>query len=125
MATPGATITGTDQMPHRPADTGGSRPVLLELFQDAVAERDNLSLELEMTRIALRETEDRLMEMENQLTLEIQASQAATASHQKSEAQTYEMGRRLAVAQMRRLEAEKLLLEKTLAERRMMLESAE
>ncbi|MFT5057402.1 MAG: hypothetical protein ACI89E_000166 [Planctomycetota bacterium] len=111
-------VTDAGNMPHRPADAGGSRPVLLELFQEAIAERDNLGLELEMTREALRETEDRLMEMEIQLTLELKAGQAAKESFEKSEAQTYEMGRRLAVAQMRRLEAEKLLLEKTLAERR-------
>ena len=122
----GPTVTDTGDMPHRPTDAGGSRPVLLELFQEAVAERDNLSLELEMTRVALRETEDRLMEMENQLMAEMKSGQAAKAGWEKAEGQTYEMGRRLAVAQMRRLEAEKLLLEKTLAERRnMVVEAAE
>lgn len=121
----GPKVTETGDMPHRPAEAGGTRPVLLELFQEAVAERDNLSLELEMTRVALRETEDRLMGMEDQLMDEMQASQAAKVSLDKAEEQTYEMGRRLAVAQMRRLEAEKLLLEKTLAERRNMMEKAE
>ncbi|MDF1839110.1 MAG: hypothetical protein P1V35_14680 [Planctomycetota bacterium] len=126
MPVQGPTVTDTGDMPHRPTDAGGSRPVLLELFQEAVAERDNLGLELEMTRAALRETEDRLMEMENQLMAEMQAGQAAKATAEKAEGQTYEMGRRLAVAQMRRLEAEKLLLEKTLAERRnMVVEAAE
>jgi hypothetical protein len=120
--TPGAgpIISNTEDMPHRPVDAGGSRPVLLELFQEAIAERDNLSLELEVSREALRETEDRLFEMENQLATELQAGQAAKASQEQAEAQMFEMGRRLAVAQMRRLEAEKLLLEKTLAERRNM-----
>ncbi len=121
----GPTVTETGNMPHRPAEAGGSRPVLLELYQEAVAARDNLSLELEMTRVALRETEDRLMGMEIQLTTEMQNGQAAQDKLAKAEEQMYEMGRRLAVAQMRRLEAEKLLLEKTLAERRKMLESTE
>ncbi len=126
QAAQGPVITDTGDMPHRPTDAGGSRPVLLELFQEAVAERDNLGLELEMTRVALRETEDRLMEMENQLMAEMQSGQKAKEGWEKAESQTYEMGRRLAVAQMRRLEAEKLLLEKTLAERRnMVVEAAE
>ncbi|MCA9002839.1 MAG: hypothetical protein KDB61_13025 [Planctomycetes bacterium] len=115
---PTPTVTSTEDMPHRPVDAGGSRPVLLELFQEAIAERDNLKVELDVAREALMETEDRLLEMEAQLTAELQAGQAAKVAQEKAEAQMFEMGKRLAVAQMRRLEAEKLLLEKTLAERR-------
>ena len=119
------TVSPTEQMPHRPEESGGSRPVLLELYQDVVAEREELAIQLEITQKAMRDTEDRNKDLETRLTEEITSREQSEATRKEAEGHMYEMGRRLAVAQMRRLEAEKLLLEKTLAERRKLAESSQ
>ncbi len=122
---PQATITATEDMPHRPQDAVGSRPVLLELYQTVVTEKEALEFQLEATQEALQSTEDRMFDLEKRLEEEIRAREAADQSRKQFEEQVFEIGRRLSVAQMRRLEAEKLLLEKTLAERRQLAEEGQ
>ncbi|MEZ5973477.1 MAG: hypothetical protein R3F17_01420 [Planctomycetota bacterium] len=122
---PQPAVTATEGMPHRPEEASGSRPVLLELYQEVVSERENLALQLEVTQDALKSCEDRILDLEQRMQAEIEARTSADAAKEEALAQSADLGRRLAVAQMRRLEAEKMLLEKTLAERRKLAESAE
>ncbi|HPF13119.1 MAG: hypothetical protein H6830_09440 [Planctomycetes bacterium] len=118
-------VSSTTEMPHRPDETAGSRPVLLEMYQEVVSQKEGLESELQATQQALNATEDRMVDLEKRLEEEIRSRAAADQARLESENQAFEMGRRLAVAQMRRLEAEKLLLEKTLGERRKMAENAQ
>ena len=125
QAGPQAQVSPTEDMPHRPQDAVGSRPVLLELYQEVVTEKEALQFQLDATDQALKSTEDRMFDLEKRLEDEIRAREAAEVARREFEAQMFDIGRRLSVAQMRRLEAEKLLLEKTLAERRQMAEDGQ
>lgn len=122
---PQTVVADTEDMPHRPQDAVGSRPVLLELYQTVVTEKEALEFQLEATQEALQSTEDRMFDLEKRLEEEIRAREASELARQQFEEQVFEIGRRLSVAQMRRLEAEKLLLEKTLAERRQLAEEGQ
>ena len=122
---PQPVVSDTEDMPHRPQDAVGSRPVLLELYQTVMTEKEALEFQLEATQEALQSTEDRMFDLEKRLEDEIRAREAAELARQQAQDQVFEFGKRLSVAQMRRLEAEKLLLEKTLAERRQLAEEGQ
>ncbi len=115
-------VSATDAMPHRPTETVGSRPALLEMYQEVISEKEQLQMQVFELQQALHSSEDRILELDQRMQVEIEGRVLAEQTSTNSQAQAVEMGRRLAVAQMRRLEAEKMLLEKTLAERRKLAE---
>lgn len=95
-----------------------TRWTLLEKYQSALAEKEQLTFELQAITNALRESEER------------EATSAATVEHLKKQLidmnargealanQNLELAERLATAQIRRLQSEKLLLEAKLDWRR-------
>jgi hypothetical protein len=96
----------------------GTRWTLLEKYQSVLAEKEQLSFELQAITNALRESEER------------ETTAAATVDHLKKQLidmngrgealanQNMELAERLATAQIRRLQSEKLLLEAKLDWRR-------
>lgn len=96
------------------ADEGGSRLYLLELYQEAIEQKEELAFEnsrqaqaLDLALVRERELEGRLRALEDEnSTLRDSAVQL--------EKTNIELAERLTTAQIRRLEAEKMLLEATL-----------
>ncbi len=96
----------------------GGRMYLLELYQQVIDERDGLAQEvaslnadLQQARTALADSQARAAGLEARV-------QELDARRQALEAETLELAGRLTTAQIRRLQAEKLLLEARIAERR-------
>lgn len=94
----------------------GGRMYILELYQNVIEERDVLSHEvlalgdeLERARQALLSADQRGMELETRLA-------AAAEENQRLAAENVDLAGRLTTAQIRRLQAEKILLEQRLAE---------
>ena len=108
---PGGVERRTKPIDRTIDDGGGSRLVLLELYQQAVEERDELLLELEALDRALDLGEERTRGVENQLAAMLSANQALEERMLALEAENTEVAARLATAQIRRLEAEKAWLE--------------
>lgn len=111
------TVTN-DSLNHSPDSAGGSRPVLLELYQEAVNDREYLEMELALVneeRAGFLSEEKRLAGMLEELRTMVAGLEAENKTLEK---QTFELGERLATAQLRRLEAEKALLEQSVAARK-------
>jgi len=93
----------------------GSRPYMLELYQSVIEQNEELVAEVESLTAALRaEREERQAVDAGRDGLE----QEVRALEQRLEElglQNLDLARRLTTAQIRRLEAEKLLLETTIA----------
>jgi len=94
----------------------GGRMYILELYQSVIEERDMLSLEvdaltdeLERARQALIGADQRNAELEGRL-------QTAAEENRRLREENVELAGRLTTAQIRRLQAEKILLEQRLAE---------
>lgn len=116
-ASPSGVIT-TTAVPARDLSSRdeGTRPYLLELYQASVERNDELQLEVELlTRQLQKSHEEHQAETAHAQELEgrVQELQARVA---ELDAQAVELAARLTTAQIRRLEAEKLLLETTLRE---------
>ncbi len=91
--------------------SGGSRMVLLELYQQSVEEREGLALQVEAQDAALEMAERRYLDMAQRLS-DLEASYGQlfaekTAVEQEAQA----LAARLTTAQIRRLEAEKVWLQ--------------
>ena len=97
-------------------DTGGSRLVLLELYNQAVQERDEYLLEVEAQNRQLELCAGRNAELERRMG-ELQAAfDALGAKLAALEQENQDLAARLALAQVRRLEAEKAWLESAIAQ---------
>jgi hypothetical protein len=111
---PAASVTTADAIGRDLGAKEGSRPYLLELYQQAIEQKEALALEVSALHAALEEADHRQLELETDnegLKQRIrQIEQRVTAL----EADKLDLAGRLATAQIRRLEAEKLLLETTL-----------
>lgn len=113
------TTPGSDNAPvHDIQRTGEGRMYILELYQNVIEERDTLTLEvrglngeLDRTRTALVEADVRIANLEAQVT-------TFEARLQSLEAENMDLAGRLTTAQIRRLQAEKILLEIRLEESR-------
>ncbi|MEM1449992.1 MAG: hypothetical protein AAF957_05690 [Planctomycetota bacterium] len=98
---------------------GGSRSMLLDLYTEAVEEREELTRANGDLQTALEISEERAAELEQQLqSLQVHFDELGTAK-QQVEQQSFDLAARLATAQIARLEAERALLEATLEWRRM------
>ena len=105
---------GQETIGHPLEESGGSRLVLLDLYQIAVDERDELTLEVGALNDRIDHERQRYVELQRRLH-ELEATHEATRLEQRGLAeQNLELAGRLTMAQIRRLEAEKLLLESTL-----------
>jgi hypothetical protein len=98
------------------AGNQGGRMYILELYQGVIEERDQLALEvetlgaeIERARAALAAADQRIAELEAALA-------TAGAENQRQRTENVDLAGRLATAQIRRLQAEKILLELRLAE---------
>jgi hypothetical protein len=97
---------------------GGGRMYILELYQSVIEERDSLSAEvaaltteLERMRQTLLDADTRITELEGQI-------ESLTIERQQLIDDNLDLAARLTTAQIRRLQTERILLEKTLAELR-------
>mgnify|MGYP001826267305 CR=1 FL=1 len=98
---------------------GGSRSLLLDLYHEAIEDREQLTRANEDLQAALEMSENRANGLDEQLrSLQIQFDQLGTEKTQL-EQQSFDLAARLATAQIARLEAERALLEATLQWRRM------
>jgi predicted nuclease with TOPRIM domain len=91
--------------------SGGSRLVLLELYQQTVEEREEFALRVEAQDAALEEADRRYQDLERHF-VELQGGYEALRSEKAQvEQECRELGARLTTAQIRRLQAEKAWLE--------------
>ncbi len=110
----GSVTTAEGVAQHGPDAEDGSRPYLLELYQSAVDQKEKLELEVTALHRQIEDAGQQLsaQEVENDaLALRVRALETEAAGR---EGENLELAARLATAQIRRLEAEKLLLETTL-----------
>lgn len=97
----------------------GTRSTLLELYQAALSEKEQLTFELQAMTAALKQSEGRESRT-GTLVAELKKQLAEMNGRGEQLAgQNMELAERLATAQIRRLQAEKLLLEAKLDGRRM------
>ena len=123
----GASTPGSVTMSAKPINGGidvdgpggGSRSLLLDLYTEAVEEREDLKRANSDLQVALEMSETRSMELQQQLT-GLQGEYDQMGMHKDQvEQQSFDLAARLATAQIARLEAERALLEATLEWRRM------
>lgn len=107
----GVTVVSDDPLGHGLEGQRGSRLVLLDLYQKAVDERDELLLEVESQHEMLSAADTRIMALEAQNARIQTQLDAATLERNSLEGQTHDLAERLVTAQMKRLEAEKRYLE--------------
>jgi hypothetical protein len=93
----------------------GGRLTILELYQKTLDERDALVRELEVVRAELDQTRRALDESQRRAEQLQQHSSADDQETQRLRAENLELAARLATAHIRRMEAEKELLETKLA----------
>lgn len=98
--------------PSHSLDSGdGSRMYILELYQQAIDEKEALEIEVRALGAALDKANDAI-EQEAMRVAELQKfSEGLQADVSRLESEGMELAERLTTAQIRRLEAEKLLLE--------------
>lgn len=105
-------VSSTTNPPDRALeDSGGSRLVLLELYNQAVQERDSYLLEIEAQNRHLELAAGERAELERRIAELQDAYDALGAEKRALEDQNQDLATRLATAQVRRLEAEKARLE--------------
>ena len=92
-------------------EQGGSRFVLLELYSQAVQERDEYLLEIDAQNEVIAQAEERYAELELRHAELAAANDALAAEKAQLQAENQDLAARLATAQIRRLEAEKAWLE--------------
>lgn len=100
--------------PQRNREVGedtGSRMYLLERFQETVEENESLQFEVQGLAAALEKTEARVAELETQLSELQQGYDARGAEVESLKNDNLALAERLTTAQIRRLQAEKLLIE--------------
>ena len=96
--------------------TGEGRMYILELYQNVIEERDNLTLEVSALNTELNRTRTALVEADARISaLEANAT-SLSAEKLSLEEENMALAGRLTTAQIRRLQAEKILLEIRLEE---------
>jgi hypothetical protein len=107
-------VTANPDLGHAVQPGDGSRLYLLELYQQAMDSNDALAREVTNLNAAIEVTEARNTELIAERD-DVRAKLATlTEERAHAEAQNLELAGRLTTAQIRRLEAEKLLLEATI-----------
>lgn len=111
-STPAGIVERTDEpLGHRLEEPAVNRLVLLDLYQQAVQERDGYLIQVEAGNSALERAEMRYRDLE-QRQLELQAAFDQLGVEKSGlEARNLELAGTLTTAQIRRLEAERVWLE--------------
>lgn len=116
---PGSVVSTSAPINGGVDENGGTRPLLVNLYGDAVAERDELLTANQDLHAALENSETRAADFEQRL-LALQAQfDALGTERQDADQRNFDLAARLATAQIARLEAERALLEATIEWRRM------
>lgn len=95
----------------------GSRWTLLEQYQEAVEEREELEIEVQGLNAALDRGEEQELELLTELDQLRELMARYESRIEQLEGETVELAARLTTAQIRRLQAEKLLLESKLLDK--------
>lgn len=104
-------VTRNDVLAHEMQPTATGRMYILELYQQAIDDRDALELEVGSLRNALEQRDAANQSLRAKL-VETEADVSSKADEiQKLLEENQELAARLATAQIRRLEAERMLLE--------------
>ena len=115
----GGTVDPDRRPTHDIDSPDGSRMYILELYQEAIDSKESLELEVEALNAALDKANDVISQNEGRIT-ELQALlESMRADVIRLQAEGDDLASRLTTAQIRRLEAEKLLLEAKLEWRRL------
>jgi regulator of replication initiation timing len=101
------------------------RMVLLELYQNVIEERDALSLEVTALRAELEKAQAAQRAAEAEALAQTSKVEVLEVERDRLTAEGLELAGRLTTAQIRRLQAEKLLLEHKIAEQRSRVASAQ
>jgi hypothetical protein len=104
-------ITTTGEPTRDVASHAGSRMYLLDLYQKAMDEKDALSLEVKGLGSALSQEQGALEAMTKERDALAAKLQQMQGDNERFAAENADLAARLTTAQIRRLEAEKLLLE--------------
>ncbi|MCC6406158.1 MAG: hypothetical protein IT453_03255 [Planctomycetes bacterium] len=96
-------------------DQAGGRMTLLELYQKSCEERDALLAELELVRADLERTQTALLDAQQRIAGYETSSTSELQSLDALRAENLDLAARLATAHIRRMEAEKTLLELRIA----------
>lgn len=98
--------------PARELDTsGGGRLYLLEMYQQALDERDALEMEAAGLTSRLEQLQQRVASLEEERAKERERSREFERAVEELRAENQDLAARLVTAQIRRLEAEKMLIE--------------
>ena len=100
------------------APSEGGRMYILELYQKAIDDRDALELEVRSAQSELERARASVTKAQAEQQTAAERVAALEAENQRLLAENVELAARLTTAQIRRLQAEKLLLENRLAELR-------
>jgi hypothetical protein len=128
----GTVVVGPEQAATAPGpqrrevgDESDGRMVLLELYQNVIEERDALSLEVAALRAELERVAESQKRAEAEALAQSSRAEVLETERARLEAENLELAGRLTTAQVRRLQAEKLLLEHKIAEQRARVAKAE
>jgi hypothetical protein len=109
-ALPGS-VGAANQQKVVPGADGGTRTQIIELYQQAVEQRDRMRGELADYAAALQQAQARIEQLETELRTSSGSISMSTLERDRLLQENLDLAGRLATAQIRRLEAEKALLE--------------
>ena len=109
---PGSVEEGTPS--HEVQPTEGGRMYILELYQEAIDERDALQLEVTALNASLEQAQNSIDDYATRLARSDAIASSMTAERDRLRQENADLAARVVTAQIRRLESEKLLLESKL-----------
>jgi hypothetical protein len=112
----GKAVDGNSRGAVAEQDQTGGRLTLLELYQKSCEERDALLAELDLVRADLEKTQVALLDAQARILGLESSSTTETQTLDQLRAENLDLAGRLATAHIRRMEAEKALLEVRIAE---------
>ena len=107
----GGTVDPTRKSTHDLDSSDGSRMYILELYQQAIDEKESLEVEVEALSSALEKANDAIEQGALRIEELQKLSETLRSDVATLQADGEDLANRLTTAQIRRLEAEKLLLE--------------
>ena len=109
---PGSVEEGTPS--HDVQPTEGGRMYILELYQEAIDERDALQLEVTALNASLEQAQNSIDDFVKRLARADAIAGSMTTERDRLRQENADLAARVVTAQIRRLEAEKILLESKL-----------
>jgi hypothetical protein len=114
----GSVVQGPGAAAHDPRAREGGRVYLLDLYQKALDEREAFALEVRNLNVTLEQQLASYTRLEQERTALDERVQALAQEQERLRIENADLAARLTTAQIRRLEAEKLLLESRIEEQR-------